>query len=185
MELKSAPTYYETKRLQSDYITNPLKNSYNELIGITGTTESPDTGILTHKSILQLNAACKTLKRTRDELASYNHFDSPEIQEKIGRREREMRLAVSKIFDDLDHAQQRIDSGSKWYTRKNEQVEQLESSIEEKEREISEFRNTLDSKEKKSYVSNQVKIWELEKQIKQFISRIKSKDDERNFTNKE
>ncbi|KAG5420817.1 HDA3 [Candida metapsilosis] len=185
IEEKATPTYYETKRLESDYITNPSKNSYNELIGITGATETQDSNILTHKSILQLNAACKDLRRAKDELDSYNWFDSEEVQNRVGRREKEMRLAVSKIFDDLDHSQQRIDSGNKWYAKKQEQIEQLKSSIEEKENEISKFQDTVDSPEKKTYVENQLQIWELEKQVKSFITRIESKNDEKNFTNKE
>ncbi|KAI5970935.1 HDA3 [Candida margitis] len=184
-EEKATPSYYETKRLTSDYITNPLKNSYNELIGITGASERQDTSILTHKSLLQLNAACRDLRRAEDELDSYNEYESDEIQNRIGRREKEKRLAVSKIFDDLDHSQQRIDSGNKWYSKKQEQIEQLKIASKEKEDQISNFHDKVASPEKKSYVGNQLKIWELERQIKQFIAKVQSKDDEKNFTNKE
>lgn len=185
VEEKVTPTYYQTKRLQLDYIANPLKNSYDELIGITSATERQDMTILTHKSLLQLNAACRDLRRAKDELESYNQYDSKEVQNKVGRREKEKRLAVSKIFDDLDHSQQRIDSGNKWYIKKQEQIDQLKIAIKEKEDEIANFHDKVDSPEKVSYVSNQLEIWKLERQIKQLIARIQSKDDERNFTNKE
>lgn len=182
---KATPTYYESKRLQLDYISNPLKNSYNELIGITGATERQDTSMLTHKLLLQLNTACKDLRRAKDEYASYKKYDSEEVQNKIGRREKEKRLAVSKIFDDLDHSQQRIDSGNKWHTKKQEQLEEIKSAIKEKEDALNSFLNKADTPEKKLYVENQLQIWKLKGQVKQFIARIQSKSDEKNFTNKE
>lgn len=61
----------------------------------------------------------------------------------------------------------------------------MKIAIKEKEDEIANFHDKVDSPEKMSYVSNQSEIWKLERQIKQFIARIQSKDDERNFTNKE
>lgn len=49
------PSYYETRRLNLDYITNPLKNSYNILSGIRNDDNYNDSSILTHKLLLQLN----------------------------------------------------------------------------------------------------------------------------------
>ncbi|KAI5957303.1 HDA3 [Candida jiufengensis] len=185
-EKKALPTYYEIKRLQSDYITNPLKNSYNELIGISGNDENDiNNGILTHKMLLQMNAAFLELNQIEEELESYENHESEEIQNRVGRREKEMRLSVSKIFDDIDHAQQRIESGNKWITKKIDKIESIKNEIKEKQEKLSNFESTLTDEKQKTYVKNQLEIWNLQNQIKSSLNKIISKNDEKNYTSKE
>ncbi|EDK47132.1 hypothetical protein LELG_05313 [Lodderomyces elongisporus NRRL YB-4239] len=181
------PTYYELKRLQLDYVSNPLKNDYNELIGIqlSGHTELFNNNILTHKVLLQLNSAYQLLARAQRELESYERFDSPEMQNRIGRREREMKIAVSNVFDDIGHAQMRIESGNKWVAKKQEQIEQQRLEIKEKETALKKYIEEVEGDEKKEFVKNQLQIWELQSQIKSMIVKMQSKNDEKNYTLRE
>ena len=83
------PSYYETRRLNLDYITNPLKNSYNILSGIRNDDNYNDSSILTHKLLLQLNESFLKYDQLDEESKIFNKFNEPEIQEdKIGRREK-------------------------------------------------------------------------------------------------
>ncbi|KAI5961898.1 HDA3 [Candida pseudojiufengensis] len=185
-EKKVLPTYYEIKRLQSDYITNPLKNSYNELIGIIGSNDTDvNNGVLTHKMLLQLNSAFLELNRIEEELQSYENYESEEVQNRIGRREKEMRLSVSKIFDDIDHAQQRIESGNKWIVKKIEKIDNLKNEIKEKKEKLSTMESTVTDENQKKYIKNQLEIWNLQNEIKLSLNRILSKNDEKNYTTKE
>ncbi|KAI3406936.2 HDA3 [Candida oxycetoniae] len=183
-EEAAIPSYYELKRLQSDYMNNPLKNDYNELIGISGQMEREST-VLTHKTLLQLNSNYLRLSRAQQELKSYEEFETPEVGNRVGRREREMRITVSKLFDDLDHSRQRINSGNKWITKKQEQIEQLKNETKEKETVLRNYESNVDDADAKKFVRNQLRIWELQTQIKTLIARIQSKNDEKNFAYKE
>ncbi|CAK9437577.1 uncharacterized protein LODBEIA_P19550 [Lodderomyces beijingensis] len=197
------PTYYELKRLQSDYIANPLKNGYSELIGISGHTDDDDddknnnnknylnissssgNGVLTHKVVLQLNRAYLNLYRVRKELDSFEKFNSPEVQSKVGRREKEMRKTVSTLFDDIDHAQQRIDSGKKLISKKLKRIESLKEEVKQKEHQLKTFEQTVEGEDRKLFVRNQLEIWDLQTQIKSLIAKTQTKDDEKNYTLRE
>lgn len=67
VELKR--TYYQMKRLDLDYITNPLKNDYSDLIGIHG--DARDGEVLTHRLIMRLNDAYFEQEKGYNELESY------------------------------------------------------------------------------------------------------------------
>lgn len=186
------PTFYETRRLELEYITNPLKNSYTKLTGIhSGEGEehpsTVNTSILTHKLILQLNDAFLCMDRAEAEDQSYVKFNEHEIQEKAGRREREMRIAVSKIFNDIDHAESRVNSANKWIIKKTEHMEKTKEKCKDLESKIANFleENKIEDEKTQQYIKNQVEIWELQTQTKDLIKKIQSKNEERNYATKE
>ncbi|RLV90562.1 HDA1 complex subunit 3 [Spathaspora sp. JA1] len=185
------PSFYETRRLESAYITNPLKNSFTQLSGIyagTGEEHASNTSILTHKLILQLNEAFLGLDRAEKEVSSYEKFNEEENQEKkVGRREREMRITVSKIFNDVDHAQSRINSASKWAIKKSQQAETVKDEIRINKEKIANFisDNNIENEETQQYIQNQIEVWELQTKVKTLIAKIQSKSEEKNFISSE
>lgn len=186
-------SYYETKRLQLDYVTNPLKNDYNTLSGIQshhGVSAKPSKGhaILTHKIILELNTSYLTLATVEEEYNSYVEFNRDERQKKFGRRIEEVKQALSKILDDVDHAQHRIEITEKKISKRNQEVEELEQRAKEiKERllNFTESHGLPSSSLKGQFVSNQLKIWELQKEVKALVDKLHSKREERSYTTTE
>ncbi|CAI5756258.1 unnamed protein product [Candida verbasci] len=174
-EDKKIPSYYESKRLKSHYITNPLINSYDKLSGIESLTQN-DTHHLTHKLMLNLNTKSLKLKDLRNELASYIE----DRENLIGRREKDLKLTVSNLVDDINHNEQRINCANKLIIKKNTQIEEIKERIIKLENELKEKY----SEENEAY-SIQYKIWKLQNEIKNYITKIKLKNDEKNFTNQE
>lgn len=186
-------SYYATKRLQLDYVTNPLKNDYNALSGIQshhGVSDKPpkDTSILTHQIILELNASYYDLATVEEEYNSYVHFNTDERQKKFGRRVDEVKQALSKILDDVDHAQHRIDITEKKIAKRNQEVEEMQEKAKENKEKLLTFKETHDfpdSSTKGKFVENQLKIWDLQKQVKELVDKLHSKREERSYTTKE
>lgn len=186
-------SYYETKRLQLDYVTNPLKNDYNTLSGIkshVGDSETApkDQSILTHKIIMELNSSYLELAVVEEELQSYEAFNKEEKQKTYGRRVDELKLSLLKILDDVDHVQNRIDVAEKKILKRNQEVEELEKTYKDESEKLQSFAKTHELEEdstKGHFIANQLKIWELQKQVKTLVDKLHSKGEERNYTTKE
>ncbi|KAK6461250.1 class II histone deacetylase complex subunits 2 and 3-domain-containing protein [Scheffersomyces coipomensis] len=188
---EAKPSYYESKRLQSDYVTNPLKNSYNQLIGIhsNGGNGSGfnNSSILTHKLIMQLNNAYLDMQRAEEEYNGYVRFNEQESQERSGRREDPLKKTISNIYDDIDHAEVRISTANKWIAKKSEEIETYKTKIKELEEAIHQFPefNNIEKESNQKYIKNQLEIWELQNKTRELIRRISSKGEEKSFMQKE
>lgn len=138
-QLKS--TYYELKRLQLEYITNPLKNSYDVLTGIYRTTNN-DAKILTHKLILQLNEAFMKRDRLNKELETYNKFHNNDWQiNKIGRRDHILKSTKKSIEDDINQCQIRINNANKSIDEKTQELESIKLEIKQLQLQLENFKS--------------------------------------------
>lgn len=186
-------SYYQTKRLQLDYVTNPLKNDYNILSGIhnheaVSKRKGKDRTILTHKLILELNAGYLDLAKVEEEYHSYIEYNKDERQSKIGRRIEEMKKLLSNIVSDVDHVEQRIEVNEKKIQKRLEEVEQLKSEIEQDKEKLTKFSETelvMGNDIKKTFVENQLKIWELQNEVKERAHKLQTKNDELTYTKRE
>lgn len=186
-------SYYQTKRLQLDYVTNPLKNDYNILSGIhnhaaVSKRQGMDRTILTHKLILELNAGYLDLAKIEEEYHCYIDYNKDERQEKVGRRIEEMKKSLFSIVSDVDHVEQRIQVSEKKLQRRQEEIEQLKGEIEqdkEKLRKFSELESVTTNEVKKAFVENQLKIWELQNEVKDQAHKLQTKNDELTYTKRE
>lgn len=188
-------SYYESKRLESDYITNPLKNDFNKLSGIHSHTPVKSSNnrdsrpLLTHKLIVQLNGSYIDLESLSQECEIYENFNESDRQDKkIGRRETEYAKTLCNISNDVDHAEQRIQLAEKKSIKKLNEIEDAKVEIEELDQKINSFikDNGLQSNEElKKYIENQIHIWEIKLKIKENLIKIKAKNEEKNYTNKE
>lgn len=186
-------SYYETKRLQSEYVSNPLKNDYNALSGIHNHDQlwaktEKDRSILSHKLILQLNTGYLSLSKVEEEYNAYTEYNKPERQQKIGRRTDEIKSTLSKILDDIDHSEQRIQIAEKKTLKRNEEVKSLEESTKEAKEKLSNFieENNIEKDSAKGrFIANQLKIWDLQNEVKGLASKIQTKREERDYMAKE
>lgn len=190
---KKKKSYYESRRLQLDYVTNPLKNDYNTLSGIQShhaTLQKParDPTILTHKLILELNSTYLSLSLVEEEYKSYIEFNKHDTQKKFGRRVDEIKQSLTKILDDVDHVQQRIDVSEKKAIKRSVDIDELRVKLQENNEKLmkfSESRQIEESSWKGKFVANQIKIWELQKEVKGVVEKIHSKGEEKNYTSRE
>lgn len=186
-------TYYETKRLQLDYVVNPLKNDYQTLSGIHNHHEMwskgvKDRSILSHKLILELNTGYLSLSKVEEEYNAYLEYNTSERQGKVGRRLNEIRLTLSKIVDDVDHAEQRIQVAEKKTLKRNQEAKELEDEIQATKAKLSSFLEDHEvpkGSTKEKFVTNQLKIWELQNEAKTLLAKIQAKREERNYMTKE
>ncbi|KAL6449774.1 HDA3 HDA1 complex subunit 3 [Candida maltosa Xu316] len=182
------PSFYETRRLKSEYITNPLENSYNLLSGIYNDDENTlnNSSILTHKLLLQLNESFLKNNQLTEEISIFDKFNEPEIQDgdKIGRREKLMRCNVSNIINDVEHSDSRIASSNKMSIKKSESLETTNAKLKEQQELLEKFLDGKDDvkEENRQYITKQLEIWKLGEEIKNLINKTKSKNDEKNFT---
>lgn len=183
-------TYYETKRLQLNYVTNPLKNDYNKLIGILShhykDNDKQSNFMVTHKVLMQLNNAYMAYDLKRDEYNTYVTFNEPETQAKQGRRLQETKTALAKLREEMTHHESRIASAEKQSKSMSEEIEKLKDENQVIENGISTF---ADGEEyqgiKKEYYSNQIKIWELQEAVKTTIEKIQARQEEKTYMARE
>lgn len=188
-------SYYESKRLELDYITNPLRNDFNRLLGILSNDvnfKSPNNDInkfiLTHRLIMQLNNAYLNWDLVQEEYIGHLDYNETEKQEKSGRRTKEYNVILSKFGNDIDHAEQRIQLAEKQATKKTQEIDDIKEANAAIEKKISNFvhdNNLLAKKDSVQCIENQNEIWKLRSQIKDYLIRIKAKNDEKTYMSKE
>lgn len=194
--IKPKKTYYELNRLQLNYITNPLTNNFDKLIGIFNHDASklnqPNLNYLTHRLITQINDIYLQYNIINEEYHCYREYNQPEVQERIGRRERELNQALTNLLGDIDHSNSRIELGNKKIFKKMEDIETMTQEVNNLKSSVNEFKpktdtdNTEEEKEKRlKLIKNQLRVWELGKSIETSISKIKSKQEEKNYMKQE
>lgn len=186
---KKKPSYYETKRLELDYVTNSLRNDFNTLIGIFGNESNMtvnsdiNRNILTHKLITQLKTAYLNWNIANEEHSTYVDYNRPDIQARVGRREEETKHALSKIINDIDHTESRILVAEKKTLRNIQELESTKEEMKNFESKLITFvaDNSITDEKLKKFYDQQVKIWELQAKIKENLAKINSKHEEKNY----
>lgn len=182
-------SYYEMKRLELDYVSNPLKNDMNSLIGIhLYDHASPSvltSNILTHKLVMELNNAYTDLSKVEQEVNGYKSFNS-ESQAKVGRREEDVQKSLSQINDDINHVESRINLANRLMLKKEEEGKNLQQEIHDLEAKLKTVNDDYPLEQDQSqFVKNQSEIWNSRDKVTEFIRRIKSKNEECSYMSKE
>lgn len=186
---KRKKSYYESKRLQLDYVTNPLKHDYASLSGIhnhhlSGLKLKKDSNIMTHMLLLKLNAGYHDLNIIREEFDSYIAFNKPDKQRSFGRRVEEIKRTLTAIIEDHDHAELRLLVTQKKINKRTEENEVLSGKIGNINALLANFvdSHNLDPDSTKArFVKQQLKMWELQNEIKALAAKTKAKGDEKNY----
>lgn len=176
-------SYYETKRLQLDYVTNPIKNDYELLTGIQTTARDKQSLVLTHRLMLELNARYLDLAQVQEEYECLRDYNLPERQQKVGRREHDLQLTLAKIMDDVDHVESRILVTEKKGQRKQEAAEQSREQVQQLKLQLHGLVESLglSDEAKVKFTQNQIRIWELQNSVKLLAGTIKTKTDENHY----
>lgn len=190
---KHKKTYYELNRLQLNYITNPLTNNYDNLIGIFNhnlkNSDVNNLQFLTHKLMMQINSIYLDYELIKQEYDIHIDYNKDERQmKKIGRRVHELGKSASNLQDDIDHCTSRIDSGNKKYNKRGEDIEIISKEITDMKETIENFTSheqIKDVEKKVKVIENQLKIWKLSKSVEENIEKIKMKQEEKNYMKKE
>lgn len=190
---KRKKSYYESKRLQSDYVSNPLKHDYASLSGIhnhhlLSHKPTKDPHIMTHMLLLKLNANYSQLKIIKEEFDCYINFNQPEKQRSFGRRVDEIKRSLTSIIEDCDHAEQRLQVTQKKITKRTEENECLRKDIKEQNAQLDSFLKLKDLESgspKAEFVLQQLKMWQMQGEIKALMAKIKAKGEEKSYMTSE
>ena len=130
-------SFYDIKRVQNDYSSNPLKQNMTQLTGITtankikGCDYHLSSGILTHKLIQSMDQVYIDIKRQNQELQDFSKMEPVQeghaellIKEKKEVHEKKKR-AIEKISENLTKAE-KLDSENK---KLHKSIEILEGHI--------------------------------------------------------
>ncbi|WPK24506.1 hypothetical protein PUMCH_001780 [Australozyma saopauloensis] len=186
---KTKKSYYESKRLQLDYVTNPLKHNYASLSGIhnhhlSTLKSAKDPYIMTHMLLLKLNAGYSDLSLIKEEFDSYINFNTAEKQRSFGRRLDEIKRALTSIIEDCDHAEQRLLVTQKKISKKGEENEVLSKNISDLNKQLTSFvedKKFESGSAKEKFANQQLRIWELQNDIKALVAKTKSKEEEKSY----
>lgn len=191
-ETTKKKSYYETKRLQLDYVTNPLKNDYNTLSGIHNHDKvehsNKDRSILTHKALLELNAGYMELAMVEEEHKAYVNFNKPQRQTLIGRRTEDIKKTLAQIMDDVDHVEQRIQVAEKKILKRQLDMAVLKEDTEKTKEKLTSFakdHGIAENSVRATFIANQLKIWLLQNDVKSMVSKLQVKGDEKSYMAKE
>lgn len=190
---KKKKTYYESKRLQLDYVTNPLRNDYNTLSGIHNhharrKSRTGEDAILTHLLVSQLNENHLELALLKQEFDAYVAYNRPEKKQCYGRRLDEIKQTLSAIMEDVDHSQQRVQVTEKKTAKRTLENEQLVESQQRLKQELTEIATRPQYKEdtkRQLFIERQLQIWDLQHEVKSLVAALKLKGDEKSYMKKE
>lgn len=186
---KKRKTYYENKRLQLDYVTNPLKHDYASLSGIhthhlTALKHLQASSIMTHMLLLKLNSGYHDLDLIREEFESYIAFNKPEKQRSFGRRVEEIKRTLTTLIEDYDHNELRLLVTQKKINKRNEENENYSKKITDFTNSLLGFSESHDfssDSPKANFVKQQLKMWNLQNEIKSLAEKTKAKSDEKSY----
>ncbi|CAK7904752.1 HDA1 complex subunit 3 [[Candida] anglica] len=185
-------TYYELRRSGGQsYVTNPLTNDMNSLLGIfpgenisgENKQQSLSSNTLTHKLIMRMNSTYLQWKLIQQEHNRYLEFHDEKTQKKVGRREKDTQQSLSTIINDVDHAKTRITAAEKRYGKLSSDIEQGKEELRRLEGYLDNFieEYSITSPKLKQYYENQKKIWEIQANIQDSITKISAKHEEKSF----
>lgn len=101
--------FYETQRLERDYLSNPLKvRNIGQVTGIAHSSGGNVDTTLTHQVIRSLILQYERYWSLSEELASHDRFTKTKIETLECAK-----TTMSKMLVDLDHVEARIDVGKK------------------------------------------------------------------------
>lgn len=139
-------SFYQRKRLQNDYSTNPLKQGMTQLTGITTADDTSNanyhlsSGILTHKLIQSVDQIYMDIDGQREELGYYSN-----LKKLHENRVQFFKSELQKVQEMYDNSRAKIDMNLKQVNDQDEvhkhlyeNIELLNKSIENLSKDINE-----------------------------------------------
>ncbi|EDO18364.1 hypothetical protein Kpol_1013p36 [Vanderwaltozyma polyspora DSM 70294] len=182
------PSFYDVKRVQNDYSTNPLKQNMTQLTGITTANglDSIDyhlsSGILTHKLIQSINEVYKGIQRQYDEIKDYKDVQSIQLN-----HENYLKDEQSKMKTKYEDANSKKDSNISTSTVLDTEGTEIHNRIDTLDKKNEADLKTLE--EKGESYKNLKEIYLKQKELKDNLEkeeRLKiSRDSEKEYMQKE
>ncbi len=181
------PTYYETKRLEQNYVTNPLKNDMHILSGIFPLGPADAEMELTHKLIMRMNTTYLEWQRVEAEHEQYvARAAAASAAAASGgggdtaRLVLDTRKTLSAITDDLGHAHARTHTAERLRALRAVDTARLAESARQLEAQVAQ--HTLALLKAQQYIANQRQTWRLQQQVEERLARLAAKRDEHTYT---
>lgn len=174
---KKNPTvknYYDNKRLEKNYLMNPLNKEYKYLSGISSELNQHD--VLTHTLVHHFSNSIKKTTRLNEEVNSFNKVSNVRIKDF-----EVVIVAYEKLSRDLSETQQSHFNVNKKIEERNQQIEKIKH-------ENTEYQDFIDKLSVSSTIDNEIKdyiVKDMEKyDILEEINRLEQKLEGVNNENK-
>ncbi|VEU24182.1 DEKNAAC105383 [Brettanomyces naardenensis] len=170
--------FYEEKRWQKKYLTNPLNGDYYKLTGIS--REIHQNEVLTHTLIYSLNMKMASLEQVNMEVKTFD-----EVFESRMRSFRVMRLEYSKMAKDLEEMESRVKKKTSKIESMDKLVEELKGKINELKEGISKIVELEDSELGKKWIGLDTESVECREEISKLQEHIESNGNEVKYMKEE
>ncbi|OBA24123.1 hypothetical protein METBIDRAFT_118204 [Metschnikowia bicuspidata var. bicuspidata NRRL YB-4993] len=186
-------SYYDAKRLQLDYVTNPLRNDYNTLSGIHNhharpAGGAPHEGVLTHLLVSQLNCNYTALALLKQEHDAYAAHAAPPHHAACGRRVADTKKALALVLEDVDHAEQRLAVTQKKTAKRAHENTALADRHKRLKADLAGLADRGDVRDnalRRSFVQRQLRIWDLQHDVKALVATRAARADDKSYMRKE
>lgn len=171
--------YYDKKRLEKDYLMNPLNKDYENLTGISKQINQGE--VLTHTLIYHFDASIKKTINMNEQVQSFNEFS-------------DVRL---KNFQVMIEAFEKFD---KEYRDKETKSAEIDSSIDEltaltdkTKAEINEYESKIDEynhsgnmdEDRQKFIANDIAKYQLLEEIAKIEQRLESSNNDNKYMDEE
>ncbi|KAG0686706.1 histone deacetylase [Pichia californica] len=170
--------YYDTKRLEKNYLMNPLNKDYENLTGISKEIKQHD--VLTHTLIYHFDASIRKLIDLDEEVKGFNGFSDIRLK-----NFQVMIDAYSKLNKDVNDKEYKlsvINSEIDEYTLK---TENLKNDIKDYETKIENITDKIKDEKIKEYINKDIEKYKLLEEISKLEQKLESSQNENKYMEEE
>lgn len=170
--------YYDNKRLENNYLMNPLNKDYENLTGISKEVKQHD--VLTHTLIYHFDASIKKLIDLNEEIESFNEFSEIRLKNfqvmidaysKYNQQANEKELKLNKINNEIDE-----------YSTK---TEKLKEDIHYYEDKINDISKKHINEKINEYILNDIEKYKLLDEIRKLEQKLENNENEVKYMEEE
>lgn len=171
--------YYDNKRLEKNYLMNPLNKDYENLTGISKEVKQHE--VLTHTLIYHFDASIKKLIDLDKEVQSFNEFGDIRLKDF-----RQMVDAFTKLEESVKEKDNKLNDIDKDITEYGTKSENLKNDIQRYEELIESIgsSDTIDSNSKK-LISKDIEKYTLLRDISKLEQKLETSTNESKYMEEE
>ncbi|ODV93530.1 hypothetical protein PACTADRAFT_52100 [Pachysolen tannophilus NRRL Y-2460] len=185
-------SYYQLKRINNDYVSNPVKSSNQSLMtGIHRTSKQQNylDNVLTHKLIQNFNMYLLEFNGINKELETFDYIHDIRIEDI--KESKESKYKINKDLNDLKEKLNKIDNDN---NLKQEKIENFKNFFKKLETEVEELIIKLNSlnengndsnKNLIKYTQNQLKLIKLKEDYELELVKLQNKEQENKYMSQE
>lgn len=171
--------YYNTKRLEKNYLMNPLNKDYENLTGISKEVEQHD--VLTHTLIYHFDTSIQKLININEEIKGFNEFNNIRLH-----NFQTMVNAYAKLENDFENNNETLNSTNKEIDDLIGKNDGLKLEIKENNEQIEKLSTSEDISEiKKNDIIEDIKVYKLLEEITKLEQKLDSINNEKKYMKEE